>query len=460
MIHDEPDGAIYDASVSYDARTIFFSANRLGVEGDWHIYEIGVDGRGLRQLTRGPSANISPVLLPDDRIMFVSTRHGTYVQCQPATAGLLHVMDRDGGNVQRVSANIDSDQSPQLLDDGQVLFTRWDYGIEKNVFARHALWTMNPDGSGLDLFFGNTIEDPNAFWTAVPIPHRPEVVCVFGPHHTNQAGSIGLVWNQLGQEAPRGEGFRWLTREVPSQGDLAFPHGYSRPWPIHECLFLCSYGGDGQQRNRLYLVDDRGNRQCIYEDDQRGCWNPLPLRPRPMPPVIASRARDNECTTLAGIAGLDAAHGRTVSEAASVSWPEPSRPRPTADGPSLEEAPGVSRWESSRPAPTAADGWQSGGTTPASLRWRLLGVDAGPAVRPGAGVLPPADAGGFSCNGPECTTSGSTSEGRTGTKRTICDTPLPFAPESPATTVTIHNVYQGLEGYVRRGEARYVQVME
>ncbi len=110
VIHDEPDGAIYDASLSYDARTIFFSAHRPGVEGDWHIYEIGVDGRGLRQLTLGPSANISPVLLPDGRIIFVSTRHGTYVQCQPATAGLLHVMDRDGGNVQRVSANIDSDQ--------------------------------------------------------------------------------------------------------------------------------------------------------------------------------------------------------------------------------------------------------------------------------------------------------------------------------------------------------------
>jgi hypothetical protein len=288
VIHDEPEGAVYDASLSYDARTLFFSARRPGVEGDWHIYEIGVDGCGLRQITHGPSANISPVLLSDGRIMFVSTRHGTYVQCQPAPAGLLHVMDRDGSHVRRVSANIDSDQSPQVMDDGRVLFTRWDYGIEKNVFARQALWTMNPDGTGLDLFFGNTIEDPSAFWTAVPIPHRPEVVCVFGPHHVNQAGSIGLAWNRLGQEAPRGEGFRWVTREVPSQGDLAFPHGYSRPYPLDECRFLCSYGGDGQQRNRIYLLDDRGNRVCLYEDDTLGCWNPLPLRPRRMPPAIAS----------------------------------------------------------------------------------------------------------------------------------------------------------------------------
>jgi hypothetical protein len=354
VVHDEPEGAIYDASLSYDARTIFFSANRPGTEGDWHIYEIGVDGRGLRQLTRGPSANISPVLLPNGEIMFVSTRRGTYVQCQPATSGLLHVMDRDGSNVRRVSANIDSDQSPQVMDDGRVLFTRWDYGIEKNVFARHALWTMNPDGSGLDLFFGNTIEDPCAFWTAVAVPHRPEVVCVFGPHHANQAGSLGLVWNRLGKEAPRGEGFRWMTREVPSQGDLSFPHGYSRPWPIHECLFLCSYGGDGQQRNRLYLVDDRGNRQCIYEDDKLGCWNPLPLRPRKAPPVIAPVARRNELTALA----------RSASEERTAECPDIPDPR------------------------------------------------------------------------------------------------LRIGPVSPTATVSVNDVYQGLEGYVRRGEARYIQIME
>jgi hypothetical protein len=217
VVFHEPDLRIYDMTLSYDARTVFFSARRNGVAGAWHIYEIGIDGQHLKQITRGESSNISPAELPNGDIVFVSTRSGTYAQCQPVHTGHLYVMHRDGSNVRKVSANIDSDHSPQVLNDGRVLFTRWDYGVEKNVFTRQALWAMNPDGTAFELFFGNTIEDPCSFWTAVPIPGRSEVACVLGPHHGEQAGSVGLVWNRLGPEAPRGEGFRWVTRELPSR---------------------------------------------------------------------------------------------------------------------------------------------------------------------------------------------------------------------------------------------------
>ena len=288
VIYDDPAGAIFDMNVSYDGKTIFFSARREGVQGDWQIYEIGTDGKGLRQITHGESDNISPLLLPSGEIMFVSTRAGNYVVCQQGTSGVLYVCDRKGGNVRRVSGNTLSDHSPQILNDGRVLFTRWDYGVDKNVFARQTPWTMNPDGTRFQLFFGNTIEDPNGFWSARPIPGRPEVVCVFGPHHNYHAGMIGLIWNRLGFEAPRGEGFRWITKEMPSVGDTTLPWGYRDPYPLSERLFLVSFGGDGGRKNRLYLLDDRGNRKCLYEAPGKlGCWNPLPLRPRRRPPVLS-----------------------------------------------------------------------------------------------------------------------------------------------------------------------------
>ena len=294
VIFHEPETVLYDMNLSYDAKTVFFSAKRPGVEGGWHIYEIGVDGKNLRQITDGPADDISPVLLPSGELIFVSTRANTWVQCQGYQASLLYACDRDGGNVRKLSANIDSDHSPQVLNDGRVLFTRWDYGVEKNVFARHALWTMNPDGSRMQLFFGNTIEDPAAFWEARPIPGRPEVLSTFGPHHSYHAGMIGLVWDHLGVEAPRGKGFRWITQELPSYHDLTFPHGYQDAFPINERLFLVSYGGDGHKRNRLYLLDDRGNRKCIFEDEQLGCWAPMLLAARKTPPVIIPQADNPE----------------------------------------------------------------------------------------------------------------------------------------------------------------------
>ncbi len=41
-----------------------------------------------------------------------------------------------------------------------MVFCRCDYGVNKNVFNRHGIWVQDPDGTGMDLFFGNTIIDP------------------------------------------------------------------------------------------------------------------------------------------------------------------------------------------------------------------------------------------------------------------------------------------------------------
>jgi hypothetical protein len=289
IVHREEQGSIYDLNISYDARTIFFSARRPGVAGGWHIYRIGADGSDLRQITAGDCNDISPLLLPGGDILFVSDRAGSYLVCQAPKAGHIYACDPAGGNVRRISGNTLSDHTPQILNDGRVLFTRWDYGVNVNVFTRQALWSMCPDGSQLSLYYGNTIEDPAGFYQARAIPDRPEIICTFGPHHLFQAGSLGMVWNDLGLEAPRGQGLRWVSRELPITDDVTFPHGYQQPFPVNERQFLASWGGDGQQRNRLYLIDDRGNKRCIFGDDSLGCWWPMLLTPRPVPPVIPAR---------------------------------------------------------------------------------------------------------------------------------------------------------------------------
>jgi len=298
VIFCDPKGRLFDMNLSYDAKTLFFSLAKQGVPGGTHIYEIGIDGKNLRQITSGDCSDNMPLLLPGGEIMFVSDRAKTRVVCQNQPAGILYVCNRDGSNVRRVSGNTLSDHSPQIMNDGRVLFSRWDYGVDKNVFCRQNLWTINPDGTGFRLFGSNTKEDPNAFWKARPIPGRPEVVSVFGSHHADHNGMIGLVWDRpVGHGKDfRGEGYRWITREVPSFGDTFMREtGYTDPYPIHEHLFLVAFGGDGEKKSRLYLLDDRGNRKMIYEDaDKLGCFYPLPLTPRTRPPVIPSQCKNPE----------------------------------------------------------------------------------------------------------------------------------------------------------------------
>ena len=290
VVFEEPGTAIYDMCLGLDANSIYFSAKRPQAEGGWHIYRVGLDGSGLTQITHGPCNDISPCALPGGQLAFVSTRDQNWVTCAPRKAAHLFLAAADGSELRKASANIDSDHTPPLLEDGRILFTRWDYGVEKNVFARHALWTVNSDGTGMQLFAGNTIEDPAGFWKGRQVSGRPVAVCVFGPHHTHQSGMIGLVWNQRGTEAPRGEGFRFITNEIPSYADTTFAFGYEDPYPLNERLFLMTYGGDGNRKARLYLLDDRGNRRCLYEAaGSLGCYHPLPLDPAPHPVARVAR---------------------------------------------------------------------------------------------------------------------------------------------------------------------------
>ena len=287
-IFEDPQGCIYDMNVSYDARTLFFSYRKAG-EVYWHIYRIGTDGSGLRQLTDGPFYDIAPMLLPDGDLVFVSTRRGGYTLCQPGPASNLHRMSGDGKNIRCVSMNTLADFSPQMLPDGRVLFTRWEY-VDRDLTFRQSLWTQNPDGTGYELFFGNTIREVGTFWQARPLPGRTDrVVATFAPHHGWPHGAIGLITTRQGLEAPLGRGFAYLTREFTHIGDQAYEWSYRDPFPLSEDLFLAAYGGEAN-RYRLFLLDSAGNKKLLYEDPAIGCYNPLALRAMPVPPILAESA--------------------------------------------------------------------------------------------------------------------------------------------------------------------------
>jgi hypothetical protein len=290
-IFSDPDGCIYDMNVSYDARTLFFSYRGKG-ERHWHIWRIGADGTGLRRLTDGPHHDISPCLLPDGDIVFVSTRRFGYTVCQPGPSSNLHVMFPDGTGIRCVSMNTLSDFSPQMLPDGRVLFTRWEY-IDRDLTYRQSLWTQNPDGTCYQLYFGNTIRDVGSFWQARPLPGKTDrVIATFAAHHGHPHGAIGIIDTRRGREAPRGKGFAWITNEFPEIRDHPHEWSYRDPFPLSDSLMLASYGGGGARRFRIFLVHARDEKRLVYEDPEMSCFYPLPLVPRSVPPVLAPRAAE------------------------------------------------------------------------------------------------------------------------------------------------------------------------
>ncbi len=288
VIFDDLEGSIFDMNLSLDGRTIFFS-HKSKDRPNWQICEIGIDGSGLKRISRDEAFHeVSPLELPDGKLLFISTRRGGYTLCQPGPSSNLHVMRRDGDDVRCVSQNTLSDFSPQLLHDGRVLFTRWEY-IDRDLTYRQSLWTQNPDGRRYQLFFGNTIRDVGMFWQARPLPgHGNIVVATFAPHHGWPHGAIGLIQNRTGLEAPRDQGFAWITQDFPQIEDRSFRWSYRDPLPINDYQFLVAYGGGGQSgRFGICLLDLCDNTTPVYADAEMGCYGPLLLRRQEVPPQLA-----------------------------------------------------------------------------------------------------------------------------------------------------------------------------
>jgi hypothetical protein len=210
-IHANPRAAIFDMDLSFDAKTLFFSL-REGERDNWHLYEVGVDGSGLRQITSGPYHDFAPAELPNGDLVFVSTHVKSFNMCAWELSTALFAVGRDGKRMRQLTNNTLNEFSPQIMPDGRILYTRWEY-VDRDVKWRQSLWLVRPDGTNVNLYAGNTRRDPAVFWQARPIPGTDAVVATFAPHHGWPMGAIGTVTGGHGPEAPRGVGFRWITNE-------------------------------------------------------------------------------------------------------------------------------------------------------------------------------------------------------------------------------------------------------
>lgn len=288
----------------------------------YHLYEFAADGSAVEKLTRGPFDDFAPKQLPNGQIVFVSTRRGGWHRCGGIGCPVytLTLMERDGSDIRTISYHETQEWDPAVLNDGRLIYTRWDY-VDRNAVHYQHLWTARPDGSAPAAYFGNNTLSPAGIWEARPVPGSPLVMATAGAHHAMTAGSIVLI------DVRRGvDGSAPLTRLTPdapfpeTEGPLP-PHWrapyavdppvstpemecwpgqcYKSPWPLAEKIFLAAYSFDpligepvGNPANMfgLYLVDAFGNKEMLYRDLNISSIWPVPLRPRQPAPLVARAA--------------------------------------------------------------------------------------------------------------------------------------------------------------------------
>jgi Tol biopolymer transport system component len=159
LLQDE-DGVFRDPDVSYDGKRILFSWKKSARGDDYHLYEMDVQTRKIRQLTSGPGvADYEGIYLPDGNIMFSSTRCFQNVDCWHVSVCNMFLMNRDGKHMRRVGFDQVHSNYPQVHpESGLVTYTRWEYNDRGQIYPQ-PLFQMYPNGAHQTEYYGNNPED-------------------------------------------------------------------------------------------------------------------------------------------------------------------------------------------------------------------------------------------------------------------------------------------------------------
>ena len=308
-IFDAGKGMITTADLSYDGKEVIFALRRGGhvasnpvahiedisyykdEKSNYQVFKIGIDGKGLKQLTTGKFNNLDPCWLPDGGIGFISDRKPAYAYCYVVTSPVLYRMESDGSKQIRLSANYLMDFTPSVLNDGRIVYTRWEY-VDRPACPIQSLWAIKPDGTGLSVFYGNRVISPGTFMDAQPIPGTNQVVATATNHNGSCRGGIVAIDPSKGVNSPKA--IRNLTPEINIYAhrigggpwgngmlDTRVRGQYEKPFAISASRFLVSKGGTIQLRdfdaNAISLISPEGG---------MGWYCPMPVRKTKLPALL------------------------------------------------------------------------------------------------------------------------------------------------------------------------------
>ena len=307
----------------------------------YHLYEMNADGTGLRQLTDGAFDDFNPTCLPDGNLLFVSTRRGGFHRCGsgPCYVYTLATMNLNDQTLEPrvISFHETNEWSPAVLNDGRIIYTRWDY-VDRDAVFYQQLWSVRQDGTNVQIYYGNNTFVPAGIWEAKPIPDSSKVMATAAPHHGMTAGSIIMLDRTLGVDGsepvtrltpdvrfPEVESLLAKGVAMPAPTDFDTPvtrhwdavtvlhrpgdrqlepteqerrfegHCYKSPLPLSEKYFIASYSYDLLRGEigpnipnmfGIYFMDAFGNKELIYRDPNISSVWAKPLAPRSVPPIL------------------------------------------------------------------------------------------------------------------------------------------------------------------------------
>ena len=289
------DGFVADCEVSPDGKKVIFC--KRGQEDPWwHLYEINVDGSGLKQLTKGPYHDVQPNYLSDGRIVFSTTRIGLRDEYHGYPATGLAVMNEDASDIHCISFNLGRDAEPVVLEDGRIGFSRLELFYARMKTEWNAQ-TIYPDGTHNTVIYG---PEWRQFWHRYTKGEGIGWVCTGLRHRTLRVSQL----QPFGRDKVLGITQKGLTVIGPGRQQQSFvPHDQmmvvTTPFPLKDGRVLCAAGkksyhvdkkGKVRKTNRIptdlgiYWVNtETGKLELLYNDLNFADFEPRPVMKRSMP---------------------------------------------------------------------------------------------------------------------------------------------------------------------------------
>ena len=144
----------------------------------------------------------------------------------------IFLLDRETQQVRQLTFDQDSNWDPVVLPNGKVMYQRWEYADLPHSNSR-IIFTMNPDGTAQQAYYGSNSYFPTSLFGARPIPGHPTafVGIATGHHSVSRSGRLMVFDPAISRHEADG-----VITEIPHSGRKVEPITRDRlpdgVWPL------------------------------------------------------------------------------------------------------------------------------------------------------------------------------------------------------------------------------------